>query len=341
MKPIDLRSDTVTRPTLAMRHAMFEAAVGDDVYGEDPTVCALQERVADLLGKESALFVMSGTLANQLAILVQARPGDEVIVPEGAHCLWYESGAAAALAGVQLVVAGEGVQYSPEALEAAVKPTAYFYPRTRLATFENTHNRGGGRVLDHAAVVATADRARALGLGLHLDGARLCNAAVATGLSLRTLAAPFDTVSLCLSKGLGAPVGSLLAGPKALITEAHRLRKRLGGGLRQIGMLAAAGLHALDHHVARLADDHEHAQLFAHRVAAEPRLRVETPQTNIVMINLDTPSAERFVAAADKRGVKASVFGPARVRVVTHLDVTREEVRQAAEVFLELAAEGL
>ncbi len=341
MKPIDLRSDTVTRPTLAMRHAMLEAPVGDDVYGEDPTAAALEARVAALLGKEAALFVPSGTMANQLALLVHTRPGDEVIVPEGAHCLWYESGAAAALAGVQLVVAGPGVSYSPEALEAAVKPRAYYYPRTRLATWENTHNRGGGKVLPQDEVVAATTRARALGLALHLDGARLCNASVASGLSLHTLAAPFDTVSLCLSKGLGAPVGSLLAGPRDAIAEAHRLRKRLGGGMRQIGMLAAAGLHALDHHVARLADDHDHARVFAHRVAADPRFRVETPETNIVMVDLETPTAEALVAAAAARGVLTAAMGPARVRVVTHLDVSREEVRQAAEVFLELAAEGV
>jgi threonine aldolase len=341
MNAIDLRSDTVTRPTLAMRHAMLDAAVGDDVYGEDPTVIALQNRVAALLGKEAALFVTSGTMANQLALLVHCRPGDEVIVSEGAHCLWYESGAAAALAGVQLVEAASGMCVSAEALEAAVRPSAYYFPRTRLVAWENTHNRGGGAVLPQADVVAAADRARALGLARHLDGARLCNAAVASGLSLDTLAAPFDTVSLCLSKGLGAPVGSLLAGPRDLIAEAHRLRKRLGGGMRQVGMLAAAGLYALDHHVARLADDHDNAKALAHRLAASSRFRVATPDTNIVMIDLDGPWADRLVAAAQTRGVRVSSFGPARVRAVTHLDVSREDVRQAADVLLELAAEGV
>ena len=239
---IDLRSDTVTKPTAAMRRAMHDADVGDDVYGEDPTALALEARVAAMLGKEAARFVPSGTMANQIALLVHCRPGDEVITSEGAHCAFYESGAGAAWAGVQFVTAGAGVIFSPEALDAAAKPDAYWCPRTRLLTLENTHNRGGGKVLPQDRVEALCAHARARGYATHLDGARLFNASVASGRSVGELAAPFDTVSVCLSKGLGAPVGSLLAGTREHVRAATRLRKMLGGGMRQVGVLAAAGL---------------------------------------------------------------------------------------------------
>ena len=330
---IDLRSDTVTKPTAAMRRAMHDAEVGDDVYGEDPTVLTLEGRVAELLGKEAARFVPSGTMANQIALLVHCRPGDEVITSEGAHCAFYESGAGAAWAGVQFVTAGAGVIFSPEDLDAAAKPDAYWCPRTRLLTLENTHNRGGGKVLPQDRVAALCAHARARGYATHLDGARLFNASVASGRTVAELAAPFDTVSVCLSKGLGAPVGSLLAGTREHVRAATRLRKMLGGGMRQVGVLAAAGLHALDHHVARLADDHAHAKLLADCVRAAPGVTVEAPDTNIVMIDLPAgTTADAVVTAAAARGVKLSAFGPRRLRAVTHLDVTAEDARRAGEV---------
>jgi threonine aldolase len=327
---IDLRSDTVTRPTAAMRRAMYDAEVGDDVYGEDPTARALEARVAALLGKEDARFVPSGTMANQIALLLHCRPGDEVITSEGAHCAWYESGAGAAWAGAQFVVAGAGVIFTPEELDAAAKPDAYWCPRTRLVTLENTHNRGGGRVLPQDRVEALCAHARARGYATHLDGARLFNAAVATGRAVAALAAPFDTVSVCLSKGLGAPVGSVLAGGRDEVRAATRLRKMLGGGMRQVGVLAAAGLFALDHHVARLADDHANARAFADAARAAPGLRVEAPETNIVMIDLAPPlTADLVVARARDAGVLVSSFGPRRVRAVTHLDVSADDARRA------------
>lgn len=342
---IDLRSDTVTRPTEGMRRAMAQAEVGDDVYDEDPTVRRLQDRVAELTGKEAALFVPSGTMGNQLAMLLHARRGDEVVVSEGAHCAWYESGAGAALAGVQFVVAAPDVVITPTALDAAVKPEAYYYPRTCAVAFENTHNRGGGRVLAQDIVVATATRAHALGLAVHLDGARIFNASIASGRTLRELAAPADTVSLCLSKGLGAPVGSVLVATRAKIEEARRLRKMLGGGMRQAGVLAAAGLYALDHHVARLADDHANAALFAERLADVKGLTVRAPETNIVMVDIEadpaTHPADALAARAKSAGVLVSVFGPARLRVVTHLDVSRDDCARAADVIARVAREGI
>ena len=291
-------------------------------------------------GKEAGLFVPSGTMANQIALLVHTRRGDEVVVSEGAHIAWYESGAAAAWSGVQCVVAGEGVCFSPEALDAAVKPGAYYYPRTSLVAFENTHNRGGGRVLPQDLVVATAQRAKELGLAVHLDGARIFNASIATGLDVKTLAAPADTVSVCLSKGLGAPVGSVLCGDRARITAAHRFRKMLGGGMRQAGVLAAAGLYALDHHVARLADDHRSARVFADGLANVKGLRALAPQTNIVMVDLDGDDrdhpADRLAARAKEAGVLLSAFGPRRLRAVTHLDVSADDCARAAAVLASL-----
>jgi threonine aldolase len=335
---IDLRSDTVTRPGEGMRRAMAAAEVGDDVFGEDPTVRALEERVAELLGKEAALFVPSGTMANQLALLLLARRGDEVIVGEGAHCAWFESGAGAALAGVQFAIAGRGGIFTAGEMEAAVRPVADWFPHTRVVALENTHNRAGGRIFPQPEVQAIASRARARGLALHLDGARLWNASVATGLAPRELAGPFDTVSVCLSKGLGAPAGSLLASDRARIAEARRLRKMLGGGMRQVGVLAAAGLYALEHHVARLAEDHAHAAMIhaaVERVCpGQPR-----PETNIVMIDLPGGApAEKFCALAREQGVLVSAFGPSRVRVVTHLDVDREAVARASDVLARLVA---
>lgn len=315
----DLRSDTVTQPTDAMRAAMAAAPVGDDVYGEDPSVRALEERVAELVGKEAALFVPSGTQANQIALLCHTTRGDEVIVGEGAHCAFYESGAAGALAGVQLVCAGRGGLFTAEDAEALIKPTDDHCPQTRLIAIENTHNRAGGRVFPQQDVLAIAALARRRGLALHLDGARLWNAAVASGTSEATLSDPFDTVSVCFSKGLGAPVGSALCGPAPLIRRARRWRKMLGGGMRQAGIVAAGALYALEHHRARLPLDHAAARSIATALADVPGVTVLPVETNIVLIDVPGVPAARVVAAAREHGVLIGAFGPERVRAVTHM----------------------
>ncbi len=332
---IDLRSDTVTKPTGPMREAMARAEVGDDVYGEDPTVRILEETVASLLGKEAALFVPSGTMGNQLAVMTHTRRGDEVVCGEGAHLCWYESGAGAALSGVQFTAAGRGGLFTVAEMEAAVKPRAYYYPRTSLVTIENTHNRAGGRIFPREDVAAIARRARELELGLHLDGARLWNASAATGVPLAQLAGPFDTVSLCFSKGLGAPVGSALAGSKAQIGEAHRLRKMLGAGMRQVGVLAAAALYALGNHRSRLVDDHEHAKLFARelrKLVENTRSSVQDPETNIVNIDVAEGAAPQVAAAAKENGVLVGAISPHRLRAVFHLEIARDASVTAADV---------
>lgn len=318
-----------------MREAMARAEVGDDVYGEDPSVLALEAEVARLVGKEAALFVTSGTMGNQLAIAAHTRPGDEVIVGEGAHVVHYESGAGAALSGVQFAIAGEGGFFDADAMLERVQPRAYWAPRTSLVCIENTHNRAGGRVFPQADVVEIAARARAHGLALHLDGARVWNASVATGRSVAELAAPFDTVSVCFSKGLGAPVGSALCGAREHIQRAHTLRKRWGGGMRQAGILAAAARYALERHLPRLADDHAKARRFAERLARAPGARVapEEVETNIVNVDLDAPlSAEAVSEAARALGLAIRPTGPRRLRAVMHLDVTLDDAERAAEL---------
>jgi threonine aldolase len=332
MKSIDLRSDTVTRPTPEMRRVMAAAEVGDDVYGEDPSVRALEERVADLLGKERALFVPSGTMSNQIALLVHTRPGDEVVIGEGAHCAWYESGAAAAWSGVQFAIAGSGGLFDAADLLKAIKPSAYYYPRTSLVTVENTHNRAGGRVFQLATSNAVAACAKSHGLSLHLDGARLWNARAKTGISEREFAAPFDTVNVCFSKGLGAPVGSALAGSDELMKRAHRFRKMLGGGMRQAGVLASAALFALEHHRERLPEDHRAARAIAEVLAATAGARVDldSVETNIVSVRLERVPAEAAVAGARDAGVLLNATGPDSLRAVTHLDVSFEDAVLAA-----------
>jgi threonine aldolase len=329
---IDLRSDTVTRPSAAMREAMSRAEVGDDVYGEDPTVNRLQERVSELLGTEAALFVPSGSMANQIGIQVSTRPGDEALVGQGAHVLFYESGAAAAFGGVQLTPVGDGGLFSGADVDATWKVDNHHHGPTALVCVENTHNRGGGRVWPLAQLDEVKRAARAHGLALHLDGARLWNAAVATLKSEKELAAGFDTVSVCLSKGLGAPVGSLVCGSKERIHRAHRLRKMFGGGMRQAGILAAAGLHALDHHRSRLAEDHANAARFAQLLAGTDHARVVGQvETNIVLVDLVGLSASVALERLRERGVLAGAFGPERLRFVTHLDVDRDACERAAE----------
>ncbi|HET7540132.1 MAG TPA: GntG family PLP-dependent aldolase [Polyangiaceae bacterium] len=327
----DLRSDTVTRPGRAMREAMANAPVGDDVYGEDPTVIALQERTAELLGKESALFVASGTMSNQIALLVHTRPGDEVVIGEGAHVAFYESGAGAALAGVQFAQAGAGGLFEADELSAVVKPRADYHPRSSLVCLENTHNRAGGRIFPQAKVEAVVKRAREHGLSAHLDGARLWHAALASGRSEAELARPFDTVSVCFSKGLGAPVGSALVGSRELLQAARRYRKMLGGGMRQAGILAAGALFALDQQRLRLHLDHEAARVLAGALAQLSGVELVTPETNIVSFTIAGLSAEQVVAAARARGVLVNATGPHSLRAVTHLDLSAGDVAQAAE----------
>jgi threonine aldolase len=339
MEMIDLRSDTVTRPSAAMRAAMAAAEVGDDVFGEDPTINRLQERAAAFLGKEAALFVPSGSMANQIALKVHCQPGDEVIVGEGSHNNLYESGAAGAIAGVQLTVAGRGGLFTAAEVEALYKTASnHTNAPTRLVCIENTHNRGGGAVWRPREVAEIVEVARARGLALHLDGARLCNAVVAQGVPASSLAAGFDTVSMCFSKGLGAPVGSVIAGSKGLMDRAHRFRKMLGGGMRQAGILAAAALHALDHNVDRLAEDHANARLLAERLGQRPGLSVAEVQTNIVLVDLGPglPAAEEAVAGLRTAGVRCIAFGPRRLRLVTHLDVDRAACERAAAIMAEV-----
>ena len=336
---IDLRSDTVTRPTPGMRAAMASAVVGDDVFGEDPTVQELERRIADLLGREAGLFVPSGTMANQIALQLHAHHGDEVLVAEGAHCLWYESGAAAAIAGVQLVSVGLDGEVTPDQIRGALRPRVDWCPVTRALVLENTHNRAGGRVISPTICRAAVDSAHAAGLTVHVDGARLFNASVALGVPPREVAGEADTVSVCLSKGLGAPVGSVLVGTRDHVRDARRLRKRMGGGMRQVGVLAAAGLYALDHHVARLAEDHLAARGLAEGLAGCPGLSVVPPDTNIVLIDLrpdGSVDANAFANAARARGILLSVFGAFRLRAVTHLEVSIDDIRTAAGVLREL-----
>jgi threonine aldolase len=313
-----------------MRAAMAAAEVGDDVYGEDPTVRALEERVASLLGKEAALFVPSGTMGNQIALLVHTRRGDEVIIGEGSHCAFYESGAAAAWAGVQFAVAGQGGLFNAQELLDVVKPPQYHFPRTRLVVVENTHNRAGGRVFPQPEIELIAAAARAQGLGLHLDGARIWNASVATGVDVATLAAPFDTLSVCFSKGLGAPVGSAFVGTREHVEAARRFRKMLGGGMRQVGILAAGALHALEHQRVRLVDDHTAARVFADTLRGASGVELVPVETNIVMLTTVQPAAEVARRAAEQ-GVLMNVTAKHKLRAVTHLDLGLEQVKAAAQ----------
>lgn len=310
-----------------MREAMAKAEVGDDVYGEDPSVNRLQERVAALLGKPAALFFPSGTMANQAALRVHTRPGDVVLASHDAHILRAEGGAASALSGLQIETIGSHGAFTEDEVRAALRPADVHYAPTTLLAIENTHNAAGGRVLAPDALDPVARAAREGGLALHCDGARLWNAAVALGLPPAALAAPFDTVSVCLSKGLGAPLGSLVAGSAELVARLRRVRKQLGGGMRQAGVVAAAGSYALDHHLARLADDHANAQRLASGLAALGLELEGTPETNIVMFRVAEPGA--FQRAARERGVLLSRTSPRGLRAVTHLDVGAADVDEA------------
>jgi threonine aldolase len=341
---IDLRSDTVTLPSVPMRQAMAEAEVGDDQYGEDPSVNRLQEEVAALLGTEAALFLPSGTMANQVALRTLTRPGDDVLVPTEAHVVLHETGAAAANSGVQLSAIGSGGIYDADDVAAAIKPPGHiFYPPTTLLVAENTHNRAGGVVFPADALRAALAIAREHGLHAYLDGARLLNASVASGSPAAELAAGFDLVSLSLSKGLGAPAGSMLAGSREVIGLAHRYRRMAGGAMRQAGILAAAGSYALAHNVERLAEDHANASLLADELLRGDDIEIDlaTVQTNIIVFTLverrGVPDASTFVERCRERGVLVNAFGPRTVRAVTHLDVTADQVRAAAKVMRAVA----
>jgi len=338
--PIDLRSDTVTRPTREMRDAMAAAEVGDDVYGEDPTVNALEQRVATLLGHEAALFTPTGSMANQLGLRLLVRPGTELLCADDAHVVRAELGAAAALGGITTRTwSADHGRLDPERVAAMARPDAGPHlVSTAAVAIENTHNFGGGTVVGTAEIERLRELTRPAGIALHLDGARLWNAHVASGVDLATYGRLCDTVSVCLSKGLGAPVGSLLAASAERIAEARVWRKRLGGGMRQVGVLAAAGLHALDHHVDRLADDHARARRLAETVAAKVPGAVDPAlvETNIVVVQTDDAAAA--VARAKAEGVLLSLLDPTHLRAVTHLDVDDDAVDSGAEVLTRLLA---
>ncbi|MCA3241152.1 MAG: low-specificity L-threonine aldolase [Rubrivivax sp.] len=327
--PIDLRSDTVTRPTPAMREAMARAELGDDVFGDDPTVNALQAAVAARLGKEAALFVPTGTMSNLCGLMAHCQRGDEYIVGQMAHTYRWEGGGAAVLGSIQpqpLAQQADG-SIALADIEAAIKPDDAHFAMTRLLALENTW---GGQVLPQSYVEAACALAHGRGLATHLDGARLFNAAVASGRTPAELAAPFDSVSVCFSKGLGTPAGSALVGSKELIARAHRIRKMLGGGMRQAGVLAAAALHALDHHVERLADDHAHARLLAEGLQGLDGVSVTPPQTNIVFVDIVPEKARGLVERLKAGGVLCT--GLYRVRLVTHLDLSRADIERAIPI---------
>lgn len=338
---IDLRSDTVTRPTPAMREAMARAEVGDDVYGEDPTVRALEERLAEILGKEAALFVPSGTMANQVAIRTHTEPGDEIVADARAHVLLYERAAPAALAGVlpRPVETATGV-FDASAVRARVRVPvpgmpAGLFPRTRLLCLENTHNAGGGTVWPFATFREVVQEARRFGLAVHLDGARLWNAAVASGIPEARWAEPCDSVAVCFSKGLGAPVGSAIAGSRAFVDRARFFRGMYGGGMRQAGILAAAALHALEHHRERLAEDHANARRLAEGLASLPGIEIapERVETNILYFRLRGLPAGVFAERAEAAGVRVLPVAADTIRLVTHLDVSAQDVERALSVF--------
>ena len=340
MEVIDLRSDTVTRPSPGMREAIFKAEVGDDVFGDDPTVIRLQEMLAQMLGKEAALFVASGTMANQVAINAHTQPGDEVIVERGCHTYNYEVAAHAVLSGVQLVpLEGHRGVLTAEQVEGAIRADDVHLPHTSLICLENTHNRAGGTIYPIEEIRRIAHLAQERELLMHLDGARLFNASVASGIPAQEYAAPFDSVSICLSKGLGAPVGSMVAGERDFIKRCHRYRKMYGGGMRQAGILAAAGIYALENNIQRLGEDHKNARLFAERVSKIPGIEIdmETVQTNIVVMNIAGLGLDslRAMEMLKKSGLLVVIFGPQKIRAVTHLDVDEQDVLEAARIFEE------
>ncbi len=341
---IDLRSDTVTKPTPAMRQAMAEAEVGDDVFNEDPSLNALQEKAARWFGHEASLFCPSGTMTNQLAIRTHTQPGDELICAKNAHVYRYEGGGPAVHSGVMVypVDHDRGV-FSPEAVEAAITPDDVHKPQSRLVVVENTSNKGGGHCWSLEEMLALRRICDKKGLKLHLDGARLFNALVAQGLDTQTVGSLFDSVSVCLSKGLGAPVGSMLLGNFSFIQEAHRSRKVMGGGMRQAGHLAEAAIHAMDHHYHRLAEDHEKARRLAQTLREQPYVANVMPvETNIILGELKPGHPlQTFLDQLSDQGIQAVPFGPQQFRMVTHLDVSEEDLQQVQHVLGELHRQPL
>jgi len=335
---IDLRSDTVTKPTPGMRQAMANAEVGDDVYGEDPTVNRLEAMAAGLLGKEAGLFVPTGVMGNQLCLRLHTQPGDEVIVEGSAHLIRYEGGSASSMSGVQLCcVSGTRGLLSPEAVAKAIRRPDLHTPSTTLLCLEQTHNVGGGSVYSLETIERIAGIARQHDVALHLDGARLFHAVVKTGVDAAEYAKVFDTVSFCLSKGLGAPVGSIVVSDAARIQKLRRLRKIFGGGMRQVGILAAAGIYALDHHIARLAEDHEHARQLAILLQAIPGIEIDVDavETNIMMFQVpcSAKTTDMILAECREAGVLLNAIGDRAFRVVTHLDVSGDDMDTAGKVF--------
>lgn len=336
-KIIDLRSDTVTKPSAAMRKAMYEAEVGDDVYKEDPTVNKLEKYVAELLGKEAALFVPSGLMGNQICLNVLTNPGDEVICESDAHIFQYESGSPAALSGIQLCqVKGIRGVFSAEQVEPLIRPTsAYYMARSKAIEIENTHNRAGGTINPIDNIKKIRELAEKYNLYTHLDGARIWNASVASGVSPHEYATYFDSISCCLSKGLGAPVGSVIASSSDFINEAFRVRKAWGGGMRQVGIIAAAGLYAVQNNIDRLKEDHEKAKSLAEFLLKTEMADVdlESVQTNILMFSPKTKSVEDIIANASKEGLLLSTGSVGSIRVVTHMDVGFEDIEEAKKIF--------
>ncbi|MBI4595228.1 MAG: low-specificity L-threonine aldolase [Candidatus Tectomicrobia bacterium] len=336
-KLIDLRSDTVTKPSPQMRRAMAEAEVGDDVFGEDPTVNRLQEKVAGMLGFEAALFVPSGSMANQIAIKSHTQPGDEIIMERYSHAFNFESGALAALSGVQAhLLDGKRGIIEPDQVRKAIRPDNHHFAPSRLIWLENTHNRGGGSIFPLPLIAEIREIAKKNGLAMHLDGARLFNACVAKKVAPKEYTGYFDSTSICLSKGLGAPVGSVMAGSKEFIHKAHRYRKMFGGGMRQAGILAAAGLYALENNIDRLAEDHDKAQRLARGLQDLPYLEVRIEDVDTNMIYLEWVSTKRplesFLKALKEAGVLINATGPTTMRTVTHLDVYQEDIEDAVEI---------
>lgn len=340
---VDLRSDTISRPTAAMREFMMKAEVGDDVFGEDPAMNKLQEHVAQLSGKAAALFVTSGTQGNQVAINAHTQPGQEVILGRESHIFNYESGAPAMMAGVQLNgLIGEHGILTVEQIEAALRPADDHYPQTGMICLENTHNRAGGTIYPLAEIKRISAFAKSKGLPLHLDGARIWNAIVASGISLAEYCQYFDSASLCFSKGLGAPVGSIVVGSKAFIKRAHFYRKAYGGGIRQGGILAAAAHYALDNHLEPMKDDHRRARQFAESINNMKGLSVDlsTVQTNMVIFDVDPAaiSAEDLVNRLTDNGVLMFAFGPTRVRAVTYMEISDDDIDYTLDVFAKICA---
>ena len=334
---IDLRSDTVSRPTAAMRAAMADAEVGDDVFGDDPTVARLESSTAELLGKEAAVFVSSGTQSNLCALLAHCGRGDEYIVGDHAHSYWYEAGGAAVLGSIQpqpVRMLDDG-SLDLDHVNAVIKPDDPHFARSRLLCLENTHD---GKVQTLARMQDAAELARDRNLALHLDGARLWNAAAALEASPAALAEPFDTVSVCLSKGLGAPVGSVLVGSDALIAEARKWRKMVGGGMRQVGVLAAAGLHAIDHHRDRVIDDHANAAALAEGLDGIRNVEIHSVATNMVFASLPAEDDRAFMEAAAERDLLVRVYDGGQTRLVTHIDVSSADIDRAVEVIADLCA---